>query len=230
MNLEDAIAHAIEVSEGCAADGICGYQHDKLVDWLKELQRYKALEKEGRLIELSCTVGDILYRVEDLGTIKDNCKTDCYSCVECCPYSEEEMERHLFRIAEWKMTSVAVIVNAMESLWKTAFFSYETAKQFICEKGGLLCEKPSMKKGSWHIQKTDGDVVVEIVDIDSDYADYETLKNYEEELYSDPTLKESEFTVAHFEEESEQSENGGLIWTPEKKFYEEIFQKTSFAK
>ena len=43
----------------------------------------------------------------------------------------------------------------------------------------------------------DGDVDVEIVDVDEDY---EALKEYEEELYGDPTLKEREYTVAHFEE------------------------------
>lgn len=46
----------------------------------------------------------------------------------------------------------------------------------------------------------DGDVDVEIVDVDEDYEDYEALKEYEEELYGDPTLKEREYTVAHFEE------------------------------
>lgn len=46
----------------------------------------------------------------------------------------------------------------------------------------------------------DGSVEVEIVDIDPDYEDYEALKKYEEELHSDPDLKEREYTVAHFEE------------------------------
>lgn len=47
----------------------------------------------------------------------------------------------------------------------------------------------------------DGDVDVEIIDVDPDYEDYEELKIYEEELHSDPALKEQDFTVAHFREE-----------------------------
>lgn len=47
----------------------------------------------------------------------------------------------------------------------------------------------------------DGDVDVEIVDVDKDYEDYEALKEYEEKLYGDTTLKEREYTVAHFGDE-----------------------------
>ena len=45
----------------------------------------------------------------------------------------------------------------------------------------------------------DGDVDVEIVDIDPDYEDYEALRKYEEEIRGDPAMKEREFTVAAFE-------------------------------
>ena len=45
----------------------------------------------------------------------------------------------------------------------------------------------------------DGDVEVEIVDIDPDYEDCDALRGYEEGLRNDPVLKEREFTVAHFE-------------------------------
>ena len=45
----------------------------------------------------------------------------------------------------------------------------------------------------------DGDVEVEIIDIDPDYEDYEALQSYEKEIRSAPSLKEREFTVAHFE-------------------------------
>lgn len=50
----------------------------------------------------------------------------------------------------------------------------------------------------------DGDVDVEIIDVDPDYEDYKELKIYEEELHSDPALKEQDFTVAHFGEEVEE--------------------------
>ena len=46
----------------------------------------------------------------------------------------------------------------------------------------------------------DGDVEVEIIDIDPDYGDYEALRKYEEEIRSDPALKAREFTVARFED------------------------------
>ena len=45
----------------------------------------------------------------------------------------------------------------------------------------------------------DGDVEVEIVDIDPDYEDCDALRNYEKELRNDPVLKERDYTVAHFE-------------------------------
>ena len=49
----------------------------------------------------------------------------------------------------------------------------------------------------------DGDVEVEIIDIDPDYRDYrdyEALRKYEEEIRGDPALKEREFAVAAFED------------------------------
>ena len=46
----------------------------------------------------------------------------------------------------------------------------------------------------------DGDVEVEIVDIDPDYGDYEALKKYEKEVRNDSALKDREFIVAAFED------------------------------
>ena len=45
-----------------------------------------------------------------------------------------------------------------------------------------------------------GDVEVEIIDIDPDYEDYEALRKYEEEFRGDPAMKERAFTVATFED------------------------------
>ena len=45
-----------------------------------------------------------------------------------------------------------------------------------------------------------GDVEVEIIDIDPDYRDYEALRKYEEEVRDDPALRERAFTVAAFED------------------------------
>lgn len=42
MELKEAIAHAREVAENCGLDGRdCAYQHEKLADWLEELQAYR---------------------------------------------------------------------------------------------------------------------------------------------------------------------------------------------
>lgn len=51
MTIEEAIAHAREVAEGCPAeDRQCAYQHDKLAAWLEELKAYR---------ETGLTPGDI---------------------------------------------------------------------------------------------------------------------------------------------------------------------------
>lgn len=42
MTIEEAIAHAREVAEGCPEeDRQCAYQHDELADWLEELKAYR---------------------------------------------------------------------------------------------------------------------------------------------------------------------------------------------
>ncbi len=75
MTIDEAITHAREVAEGCPAeDRQCAYQHDELADWLEELKAYKAtgltpeeitkymhLEKEERLVVMSCKAGDKVY-------------------------------------------------------------------------------------------------------------------------------------------------------------------------
>ncbi len=49
----------------------------------------------------------------------------------------------------------------------------------------------------------DGQADIEIVDIDKDYKDYEKLREYEQELYEDSSLKSINFTMARFEEEEQ---------------------------
>ena len=55
---------------------------------------------------------------------------------------------------------------------------------------------------------SDGDVDVEIIDIDKDYGDYESIREYEDEVYSDRSLKETDYTVAHFDEGNGQGDEG----------------------
>lgn len=65
MDIRDAITHARQVADGCAADNRdCAYQHDQLVGWLEELMAYRAAmplerakelaqaEQDGRLVVL----------------------------------------------------------------------------------------------------------------------------------------------------------------------------------
>lgn len=53
MELREAIIHARQVAEGCASGNRdCAYQHDQLADWLEELQRYRDMEEQGRLVVL----------------------------------------------------------------------------------------------------------------------------------------------------------------------------------
>ena len=77
LTLEDAITHAKEVAErnrkqykNCPSDRTdishqtceeCAEEHEQLATWLAELKRYKDLAEQGRLIELPCAVGDIVY-------------------------------------------------------------------------------------------------------------------------------------------------------------------------
>lgn len=50
---------------------------------------------------------------------------------------------------------------------------------------------------------SDGQVDVEIIDIDGDYEDHDELRAYEQELHEDGSLNGIDFTVAHFEKDGE---------------------------
>ena len=50
---------------------------------------------------------------------------------------------------------------------------------------------------------SDGDVDVEIVDVNKDYEDYDALVKRRDEVYEDETLKERDYKVANFIEEDE---------------------------
>lgn len=44
MDLREAIIHTRQVADGCGVDSRdCAYQHDKLGDWLEELQEYRSI-------------------------------------------------------------------------------------------------------------------------------------------------------------------------------------------
>lgn len=46
-------------------------------------------------------------------------------------------------------------------------------------------------------------VTVEVVDVDPDYEDYQQLDAYKKQLYKDPSFTDCDYTVAHFDLESE---------------------------
>ncbi len=70
MELNEAIIHARQVAEGCGVDSRdCAYQHDKLVDWLEELQAYRAsgltpdeLPRAAELVRVEKLVGQTIYQ------------------------------------------------------------------------------------------------------------------------------------------------------------------------
>ena len=57
LTLGESIKHCEEKID-CTQ---CGEEHRQLAEWLKELQKYKDLEEQGRLIELPCKIGDTVY-------------------------------------------------------------------------------------------------------------------------------------------------------------------------
>lgn len=76
MVLQEAIEHAREVAEGCAAGNKeCAYQHDKLADWLEELKKVKDIlgsdynldrlrdlveaDRDGRCTVFPCKPSDV---------------------------------------------------------------------------------------------------------------------------------------------------------------------------
>ena len=62
MTIDEAIAHCKEKSN-CSE---CGKEHEQLAVWLAELQRYKNLKEQGRLIEMPCDDESEKYRWHDL--------------------------------------------------------------------------------------------------------------------------------------------------------------------
>ena len=60
LTLGEAIKHCEEKTD-CTQ---CGEEHRQLAEWLKELQKYKDLEEQGRLIELPCKIGDTVWDIK----------------------------------------------------------------------------------------------------------------------------------------------------------------------
>ena len=77
LTLDEAIAQCKEKSN-CSE---CGKEHEQLAAWLAELQRYKNLKEQGRLIELPCAVGDTVYWISESDACLF-CNSPCYERCE----------------------------------------------------------------------------------------------------------------------------------------------------
>lgn len=84
------------------------------VDWLEELQRYRDLEEQGRLLVLPCKVGDTVYEI-----------------------LEETVPNHYFYISEWKVQDVSVKAVKYADEW--ASYDYENL-YFTREKAEAALE------------------------------------------------------------------------------------------
>lgn len=67
MNIEETIIQFKEDAESNRVDGDLEFakENEQIAKWLEELKEYKALEAEGKLIKLSCKVGDTIWYVEE---------------------------------------------------------------------------------------------------------------------------------------------------------------------
>lgn len=81
LTIDKAIAHAREVArenkyraehksfhrndkDEISACLQCAEEHEQLAEWLKDLQHYKDLEEQGRLITLPCKIGDTVWYIK----------------------------------------------------------------------------------------------------------------------------------------------------------------------
>lgn len=96
MELKEAIVHARQVAEGCASGHRdCAYQHDKLADWLEELQSYRNMKDLGRFHILPFRIGTWVKRTADgsIGTVEEilfnsDGFTLCVSCAGSVFYAQ----------------------------------------------------------------------------------------------------------------------------------------------
>ena len=108
-------------------------EHKQTAEWLKELQRYKDLADESRLIELPCKVGDTVYKLWYKTCHKGNDYPDSYFCCGC--EDDCTLERAIF---EFCVPSVDWILAHMKAfgdwLW---FLTKAEAEAKLAElKGG----------------------------------------------------------------------------------------------
>ncbi len=124
MDIREAITHARQVADGCAADNrACAYQHDQLVGWLEELEAFRAAmpleraqelalaEQAGRLVVLLCKVRDTVYRI--------------WKAEGRAPF-----------IIEHHMANLLMIVGWMSRFGKDVFLTRKEAEEAMKVSGG----------------------------------------------------------------------------------------------
>ena len=136
LTLKEAISHAKEVAEENYRQGMlchanpndeeldkcieCGKEHEQLAGWLKELQRYKDLEEQGRLIELPCAVGDTVYWISESD-----------ACLFCNSLCYERCEEGALKIKE-----IPFKLHMLNEIGEIIFLTKEAAVAKLAEMEG----------------------------------------------------------------------------------------------
>ena len=133
LTLDEAITHCKEKSN-CSE---CGKDHEQLAVWLAELQRYKNLKEQGRLIELPCAVGDTVYLISSQYSecSKYQERFNDYNCQGC----ENECDSHKeYFIHVNENMSAEWIVRAMRlnRFGEDVFLTKEEAEAKLAEMEG----------------------------------------------------------------------------------------------
>ncbi len=147
LTLEDAIAHAKEVTEknyrGADFESLdsidndikancvkCAEEHEQLVKWLEELKSYKDLEEQGLLVRLPDDLNRILYQVNYRWTCteygEENNKCEIYDCKCECDIRKE------YYIAEVDLQYIP-IKSYYNCLGETIFLTREESEKKLEE-------------------------------------------------------------------------------------------------
>lgn len=152
ITIEQAISHAREVAEknraNCKRNTIiipnrwisdtqCAEEHEQLAGWLEELQRYKDLKEQGRLMELPCAEGDTVYLISSQYSecSKYQERFNDYNCQGC----ENECDSHKeYFIHVNENMSAEWIVRAMRlnRFGEDVFLTKEEAEAKLAEMEG----------------------------------------------------------------------------------------------
>lgn len=97
---------------------------------LQKLTEYEDLEEQGKLLKLPCAVGDTVYRIEYRYTkcSKYGEEFDEYNCQGC---ELEECDSHKEYYIEEANPSISWIIDHMDWIGKTVFFTQEQAESTL---------------------------------------------------------------------------------------------------